>query len=108
MRRGLAALNVGLSLQRLVGCCVLASVAVAALASVTQQPYSVPAPKRVLLQHLFVQGPDGAVKEAKIVVSGSDVGPLEHAVRLPGYESRNSSYRDWQVRAPPRTVASSC
>ena len=75
------------------------------LSSVTQQPYSAAAPKRVMLQHLHVQGPRGDVVDTKLAVSGSDAMPVDRALQLSRYDDREASYRDWQVRAPAIPIA---
>ena len=87
-------------MQRLVMICALLSVVVSVLSSFTQHPYSVAAPKRVMLQHLHMQGPLGAVVDTKLAVSGSDAMPVDRALQLSRYDYKEASYRDWQVRAP--------
>lgn len=79
--------------------CALLSVAIAALATFTQKPYSAAAPKRVLLQHLHVQGPNGAVQDTKLVISGSDAMPVDQALNLSSFDDQEVSYRDWQVHS---------
>lgn len=78
---------------------VATSVVAAVAASTRLQPYSVEAPKRVLLQHVFQQDAAGAVVPGggRLVVGGSDVNRVETLLDLSGLTRLPKSYRDWQV-----------
>jgi len=84
----------------LVGLLLLFAVGVAAAASLTAEPYSVRAPKRILLHHVFSQQPNnGSLASDHIVIGGSDVVGVEDALDLGGLQRLRKSHRDWQVGA---------
>lgn len=83
---------------------LLFAVCAATATSMTQQAYSVRAPKRILLQHVFMQQPSngsgdgGGIVSDHLVIGGSDVVQVEDALDLAGLQRLPKSYRDWQVR----------
>lgn len=85
--------------QVLVGTLLLFAAGVAAVASLTQQPYSVKAPKRILAHHVFQQQPGGGIASDQLVIGGSDVVRVEDALDLRGLQRLPTSHRSWQVRS---------
>ncbi len=94
LRAGLQAITVLL---------LLTSTVAAVAASLRLHPYSVEAPKRVLLQHVFQQDASGALapEGGRLVIGGSDVNRVEHLLDLGGLTRLPQSYRDWQVDPCP-------
>ncbi|CAL8464405.1 g3940 [Coccomyxa elongata] len=84
---------------RLVLGLLLVSVAAAAFASRAQHPYSDHFPKRIMLQHLHLLGPDGQLQESRWTVATLDVVLVETA--LPeGVRYLDNYPGDWQALYP--------
>ncbi|KAK9905035.1 hypothetical protein WJX75_008341 [Coccomyxa subellipsoidea] len=78
---------------------LLVSAAAAAYASSAEHAYSDAFPKRIMLQHLHLLGPDGAIQESRWTVATLDVVPVETA--LPKDTAYIDTYdRDWQALFP--------
>ena len=90
-------------LQKLIAVSTAVALCTATCASVLFQPYSIAAPKRILLQHVFEHDVNGSVLDIKLAIGGSDAVPVSDALQLSTFKLRNSSYRDWQVQ--PRHYA---
>jgi hypothetical protein len=87
------------SLQLVVGSLMMISITAIILGSFLGQPYTVAAPKRILLQHTFIQDTANAseVASQRMVVGGSDVNLIEDMLDLSNMTRQTKSRRDWQV-----------
>lgn len=77
------------------------SVVTAGWASLAKPAFDELAPKRVFLQHLHQQGPDGGVQSSKLVVAAVDAVAVKRSLNLSAYTEVDSSHRDWQVVCTP-------
>lgn len=89
-------------LRLVVGSLMMISITAIILGSFLGQPYTVAAPKRILLQHTFIQDTANAseVASQRMVVGGSDVNLIEDMLDLSNMTRQTKSRRDWQTLFP--------